>query len=86
MEEEGEILVMDEVDYYGELWAAIREQERLAQARKLIEGLRAIPHESWMKPIACMELLDELMELNGRETALRLLRYQNNLKSDQLEP
>ena len=61
----------DETDYYGELWSAIREQERIGQARKMLECLKAIPSESRMKPLEVLKAIDELWLLCGMEVARR---------------
>ncbi len=70
----------DETDYYGELWQAIREQERICQAIKLIEGLRAIPSEQRALPSACLANLRQLADLNAMETNRRLYHYILNIK------
>jgi hypothetical protein len=71
----------DETDYYGELWSAIKEQERLLQARRLVEGLKAFPTALGpQKHLDCLSLLYELLGMNQMEVMRRKLRYDQTSK------
>lgn len=70
----------DDTDYYGELWSAIMEQERILQARKLLEGLKAFPSQSGPQThLDCLGLLSKLLDLNQMEVMRRKMRYDQNL-------
>lgn len=70
----------DETDYYSELWAVIREQERLVQARRLLEGLRALPEGSGPLLLNALKAVDELIDASGRATHLRAGRHERSVQ------
>lgn len=74
----------DEHDYYGELWGAIREQERIVQARKLVEGLRCLRDEGRQLAVEILGKLNDLMDENGMEVSRRRFLYERSVVSKTL--
>ncbi len=69
----------DEVDYYGELWAAVHEQARLLQALRLIEGVKCLPRGKQARQGDALVLVRELLELNQMEVSRRTLLYERSV-------
>ncbi len=75
----------EETDYYGELWSAIREQERLTQARHLLQGIKALPSDHRNANLAAIRAVDILLDLNSMEVARLRMLYEKDLRDFAIE-
>jgi hypothetical protein len=68
-------------DYYGLLWSAIRQQERILQASRLLEMIDAVPTVHRSAPLDAIDSVRKLLNLNQMELSRRLLLFTKHIQA-----